>query len=138
MTSGNSKAAESAKNFNLPLKIKCSGFSLLHQHTRMPSKHITLTSFDSINFNGSDTIFFLETNPKNIVMTGRKLCAFESAALANPQRKVVVLMNSRTFFISIPLQWLRNDTSKGISNTHNQYYHFRGFKKHPFREAEHG
>ncbi len=37
----------------------------------------------------NETIFFVETNPEAARFTGRKLCAFESAARLNPDNYLV-------------------------------------------------
>jgi len=36
---------------------------------------------------------------------GRKLCAFESAALVNPKRPVVVLVDSKSKMTELPQEW---------------------------------
>jgi len=49
-------------------------------------------------------------------MTGRKLCAIESAALSNPNRQILVLMNAKKSHIRIPWKWLIKAKSSLISD----------------------
>jgi len=64
---------------------------------------ISLTPFDKDNVRVQSGIFFLETQPP-ISLTGRKLCAIESAAVNNPHKSIYVLINSVEDKIHLPLK----------------------------------
>jgi len=63
-----------------------------------------LPPFDAQSVADERTIFFLETTPPPR-MTGRKLCAIESAAVKNPARQVLAILNSDEGSIELPAKW---------------------------------
>jgi len=64
---------------------------------------INLPRFDEESVRDNTAIFFLETQPP-ISLTGRKLCAIESAAVKNPHKTVYVLINAKEDKVYFPLK----------------------------------
>jgi len=56
-----------------------------------------------------NAIFFMETQtPKKLI--GRTLCALESAAMANPNRNVIMLLNMKPeeIYLTLPTNFAHN------------------------------
>jgi len=59
------------------------------------------------------SIFLLEFRPP-YNLTGRKLCAMESAAMKNPKSSIIVIIDTRDMFFQVAKGWKLEMTSKDI------------------------
>jgi len=92
-------AYNNIKKHRVTMKFSPIKFSAPTTHLSL----VTLSSFEEENIKENNSIFLMETQSP-ISLTGRKLCAIESAARRNPQRTIYVLLNTKDEKIHMPLR----------------------------------
>jgi len=66
-----------------------------------------------------ESIFFIETSyPPRI--TGRKLCALESAARANRHKDAIFMVNSEHSTLLLPRKWVEGVEGNGLTTSKAQ------------------
>lgn len=75
----------------------------IEKKNKMLNMHVSEISLSGLVRNDEKNIFFLQTNHELQSFNLRDLCAYESAALHNPDYQVIILINERSKFLPVPL-----------------------------------